>query len=103
MYAIVDVSGKQYVVEEGKTIQVDRLAHEEGSSFDIGQVLFVSDNGSVKVGTPHVAGSSVEAKVLSHGKGDKILVFKKKRRKGYRKMNGHRQQLSLVSIEKIKA
>ena len=103
MYAIVDVSGKQYVVEEGKTIQVDRLAHEEGASFDIGDVLFVSDNGSVKVGNPHVSGSSVAAKVVGHTKGDKILVFKKKRRKGYRKMNGHRQQLSLVTIEKINA
>jgi large subunit ribosomal protein L21 len=103
MYAIVDVSGKQYVVEEGKSILVDRLSHDEGSSFSIDNVLFVSDNGSVKVGTPNVSGSSVEAKVITHTKSDKVLVFKKKRRKGYRKLNGHRQQLSLVSIEKIKA
>ena len=103
MYAIVDISGKQVVVEEGKKVLVDRLPHEEGSSFSMENVLFVSDNGSVKIGAPHVSGAEVTAKVLSHTKGDKVLVFKKKRRKGYRKLNGHRQHLSLVSIERIKA
>lgn len=103
MYAVVDLSGKQVVVEEGKTVLVDRLPHEEGTSFSIDSVLLVSDNGQVQIGAPTVAGSSVEAKLVRHTKGDKVLVFKKKRRKGYRKMQGHRQYLSLVSIEKIKA
>jgi large subunit ribosomal protein L21 len=103
MYAIVDLLGKQIVVEEGKTILVDRLPHDEGSSFSLENVLFVSDNGSVQVGAPTVSGAEVTAKVVRHTKGDKVLVFKKKRRKGYRKFAGHRQHLSLVSIEKIKA
>jgi large subunit ribosomal protein L21 len=103
MYAIVDILGKQVVVEEGKKVLVDRLPHDEGSSFSLENVLFVSDNGSVKIGAPLVSGAEVTARVISHSKGDKVLVFKKKRRKGYRKLNGHRQHLSLVSIEKIKA
>ena len=103
MYAIVDLLGKQIVVEEGKNILVDRLPQEEGASFSIENVLMVSGNGSVQIGAPTVSGSSVEAKIVKHTKGDKVLVFKKKRRKGYRKMQGHRQHLSLVSIEKIKA
>jgi large subunit ribosomal protein L21 len=103
MYAVVNLLGKQIVVEEGKTILVDRLPHEEGTSFSIDNVLFLSDNGNVKIGAPTLAGSSVDATIVRHTKGDKILVFKKKRRKGYRKQAGHRQHLSLVSIEKIKA
>lgn len=103
MYAIVDLAGKQVVVEEGKDILVDRLPHEEGSSFSLENVLFVSDNGSVKIGAPTVAGAEVTARVVRHTKGDKVLVFKKKRRKGYRKMAGHRQHQTVVSIEKIKA
>lgn len=103
MYAIVDLSGKQVVVEEGSTITVDRLPHEEGSSISLDEVLFVSGNGSVQIGTPHVSGAAVTARVVQHKKGDKVLVFKKKRRKGYRKLNGHRQQLSVLAIEKIKA
>lgn len=103
MYAIVDLSGKQIVVEEGKNILVDRLPHEEGSSFSLDNVLFVSDNGSVRIGEPTVSGAEVSAKVIRHTKGDKVLVFKKKRRKGYRKFAGHRQHLTLVSIEKINA
>ncbi len=82
---------------------MDRLPHEEGTSFSIDNVLFLSDNGNVKIGAPTLAGSSVDATIVRHTKGDKILVFKKKRRKGYRKQAGHRQHLSLVSIEKIKA
>ena len=103
MYAVVNLLGKQIVVEEGKNILVDRLPHEEGTSFSIDNVLFLSDNGNVQIGAPTLAGFSVDATVVRHTKGDKILVFKKKRRKGYRKQAGHRQHLSLVSIEKIKA
>lgn len=103
MYAVVDLLGKQVVVEEGKTVLVDRLPHEEGTSFSIDSVLLVSDNGQVQIGAPTLSGTSVQAKVVKHTKGDKILVFKKKRRKGYRKMQGHRQYQTLVSIEKIKA
>jgi len=103
MYAVVDLLGKQIVVEEGKTILVDRLSQEEGEEFSMENVLLISSNGSLKVGSPTVEGSSISAKILKHTKGDKVLVFKKKRRKGYRKMQGHRQQLSLVSITKIKS
>jgi len=103
MYAVVNISGKQIVVEEGKNILVDRLPHEVGTSFSIDDVLFLSDNGDVKIGAPTLSGSSVDATLVRHIKGDKILVFKKKRRKGYRKQAGHRQHLSVVSIEKIKA
>ena len=102
MYAVVNLLGKQIVVEEGKNILVDRLPHEEGTSFTIDNVLFLSNNGDVQIGAPTLAGSTVDATVVRHTKGDKILVFKKKRRKGYRKQAGHRQHLSLVSIEKIK-
>jgi large subunit ribosomal protein L21 len=103
MYAVVNLLGKQIVVEEGKTILVDRLPHEEGTSFSMDNVLFLSEDGNVKIGAPTLSGTTVEAKIVRRTKGDKVLVFKKKRRKGYRKLNGHRQHLSLVSIEKIKA
>jgi large subunit ribosomal protein L21 len=103
MYAIVDLAGKQVVVEEGKNVLVDRLPHEEGSTFSVEDVLFVSDNGNVKIGAPKIAGAEVTARVVRHSKGDKVLVFKKKRRKGYRKMAGHRQHLTEVTIEKISA
>ena len=103
MYAVVNLLGKQIVVEEGKTILVDRLPHEEGTTFSMDNVLFLSEDGNVKIGAPTLSGTTVEAKIVRHTKGDKVLVFKKKRRKGYRKMAGHRQHLSLVSIEKIKA
>jgi len=102
MYAIVDIAGQQFKVEKGKKLYVHRLAAEEGSSIEIEKVLLFEDKGKVKVGSPTVKGVSISAKVLSHLKGDKVLVFKKKRRKSYQKMNGHRQCLSQIEIEDIK-
>lgn len=103
MYAIVNIAGQQFKVQENKTVYVHRLEAGEGESVSFDQVLLVDQNGSVKVGKPTVSGASVKAKVLSHLKGDKVLVFKKKRRKGYQKMNGHRQYLTKIQIEKISA
>jgi large subunit ribosomal protein L21 len=102
MYDIVDIAGQQFKVEKGKKLFVHRLDATEGSSLEFEKVLLLDDNGKVKVGAPTVKGASVSAKVLSHLKGDKVLVFKKKRRKGYQKMNGHRQYLTQVEIENIK-
>jgi large subunit ribosomal protein L21 len=82
---------------------VHRLPQEEGASIELNNVLLIDNNGNVEIGVPSVSGASVKAKVLTHLKGDKVLVFKKKRRKGYRKMNGHRQYLTKIQIESIKA
>jgi large subunit ribosomal protein L21 len=103
MYAIVNIAGQQFKVQENTPVFVHRLEANEGDSVNFDQVLLVDNNGSVKVGAPTVAGASVSAKVLSHIKGDKVIVFKKKRRKGYRKLNGHRQQFTKIHIEKISA
>jgi large subunit ribosomal protein L21 len=102
MYAIVDIAGQQFKVEKDQQIFVHRLPSDEGSKVEFNQVLLVGDNGKVQVGTPTVSGASVSAKVLSHLKGDKVIVFKKKRRKGYQKSNGHRQQFTKIQIESIK-
>ncbi|MCB0819957.1 MAG: 50S ribosomal protein L21 [Bacteroidetes bacterium] len=102
MYAIVDIAGQQFKVEKDQQIFVHRLASEEGAKVDFDQVLLIDNNGKVQVGTPTVSGASVSAKVLSHLKGDKVIVFKKKRRKGYQKSNGHRQQFTKIQIESIK-
>ena len=102
MYAIVDIAGQQFKVEKGKKLYVHRLEAEEGSSLEFDKVLLCEDKGKVKVGAPVVKGAVVSAKVLSHLKDDKVLVFKKKRRKGYQKMNGHRQCLSQIEIQDIK-
>lgn len=101
MYAIVDIAGQQFKVEKGKKIFVNRLDGEKGASLDFSKVLLTDDNGSVKVGTPYVDGASVKATVLDHVKADKVLVFKKRRRKGYQKLNGHRQCLTQILINEI--
>ncbi len=101
MYAIVDIAGQQFKVEKGKKIFVNRLEGEKGSSMDFEKVLLTDDGGAVKVGTPYVEGVKVKATVLDHVKADKVLVFKKKRRKGYQKLNGHRQCLTQILIEEI--
>ena len=103
MYAIVDIAGKQFKVEKDKYIYAPLMAgSEEGAKVDFDQVLLVDNDGKVKVGTPTVKGSKVSGKVLEHVKGDKVIVFKKKRRKGYRVKNGHRQQFTKILIEDIK-
>ena len=101
MYAIVDIDGKQMKVEKGKKIFVNRLEGEKGASVDFTKVLLTDDNGSVKVGTPYVEGVNVKATIVDHVKADKVLVFKKRRRKGYQKLNGHRQCLTQILIEEI--
>ena len=103
MYAIVEIAGQQFKVEENQKIFVNRLNAEEGSKIDFDRVLLVDNNGSVKVGTPTVEGAKVSATVVSHLKGKKVIVFKKIRRKGYQKKNGHRQYLSQIKIEGINA
>ena len=103
MYAIVEIAGHQFKVEENQKIFVNRLNAEEGSKMEFDRVLLVDNDGSVKVGTPTVEGAKVSATVLSHLKGEKVIVFKKIRRKGYQKKNGHRQYLSQIQIESINA
>lgn len=101
MYAIVEIAGQQMKVEKGRKIYVHRLENAEGETVVFDKVLLVDNEGDVKVGTPLVEGASVTVSVLEHLKGDKVLVFKKKRRKGYQKMNGHRQYLTKVQIEEV--
>lgn len=103
MYAIVDIAGQQFKVTEGQQIFVNRLHSEEGQSVVFDNVLLVDKNGQIQVGTPNLNGASVNARILNHLKADKVIVFKKKRRKGYQKQNGHRQQLTKIQIEGIKA
>lgn len=102
MYAIVDIAGQQMKVEKGQQLFVHRLAGEAGSKVTFEQVLLKDDNGKVEVGAPMITGAKVEATIVEHLKGDKVIVFKKKRRKGYKKRNGHRQYLTKVVIEGIK-
>ena len=102
MYAIIATGGKQYKVSEGDVIKVEKLDAKVGESFTFDQVLIVN-NGEVKVGDPTVAGASVEASVISEGRGKKVIVYRYKRKSGYHKKNGHRQSYTEVKIEKINA
>ena len=102
MYAIVEIAGQQFKVEKDKKLFVHKLDAKEGDSVDFEKVLLVDNDGKVAVGTPTVKGAKVTAKVLvEEVKGDKVMVFKKKRRKGYKKMNGHRQQFTQIQVETI--
>jgi large subunit ribosomal protein L21 len=101
MYAIVDIQGQQFKLEKDAKVYVHRLEGEEGAKVDFDKVLLVDDNGSITVGAPNVAGMTVSATILSHLKDKKVQVFKKKRRKGYQKQNGHRQYLTQVQITSI--
>jgi large subunit ribosomal protein L21 len=101
MFAVVNIQGFQFKVEEGQTIYVHRLPHEAGEVIDLNEVMLVSGEQGVSVGKPFVDGASIKARVLDHVKDDKIIVFKKKRRKGYQRKNGHRQQLSQIEIQSI--
>ncbi len=101
MYAIVEIAGQQFKVEKDRYIYTHRLEANEGDVLTFDKVLLTEDNGTVNVGKPTVSGAKVIAKVLGHAKGDKVIVFKKKRRKGYAKKNGHRQQFTKVLIEDI--
>jgi large subunit ribosomal protein L21 len=101
MYAIVEIAGQQFKVEEGKKIFVHRLEAEEGKVIEFDQVLLVEDEGKITIGEPLVKDAIVEGKVLDHMRGDKVIVFKKKRKKGYRIKNGHRQNFTQVEIISI--
>lgn len=103
MYAIVEIAGQQFKVAKDQKVYVNRLAEDEGTKVSFDKVLLVGDGDNVTLGAPAINGASVEAKVVKHLKGDKVIVFKKKRRKGYRKKNGHRQLLSEITIENILA
>ena len=101
MYAIVEIQGQQFKAEAGKKLYVHRLEGREGDSVSFDKVLLTDDNGTVNVGTPTVSGVKVNAKILSHLKDDKVVIYKKKRRKTYEKTQGHRQYLTQISIESI--
>ena len=101
MYAIVDILGQQFKVEKDQSLFVHRLKGEVGSMLEFENVLLLENDGKVNVGDPYIAGTKVTAKIMTHLKGDKVIVFKKKRRKGYQKSNGHRQMLTKIQIESI--
>ena len=101
MYAVVEIQGSQFKVSKNQKLYVNRLKGKEGTKVSFDNVLLVDDDGKVKVGMPNVAGALVEAKIVSHQKDDKVIVFKKKRRKGYKVKNGHRQLLTELLIERI--
>ncbi len=103
MYAIVEIGGQQFKIQKDQKIFVNLLKQEAGSELEFDQVLLLADEAAIKVGTPVVDGVKVKAKVLAHVKADKVIVFKKKRRKGYQKKNGHRQPLTQIQIEEIVA
>ena len=101
MYAIVEISGRQFKVEKKQKLFVNRLDAQEGKKVSFDNVLMVNDGSKFSVGTPNVSGAQVDAKVLKHLKSDKVIVFKKKRRKGYKVKNGHRQAITEIEISDI--
>ncbi|MDR1056941.1 MAG: 50S ribosomal protein L21 [Prevotellaceae bacterium] len=101
MYAIIEIAGQQFKVEKDQKLFVHRLESAEGDSVNFDKVLLIDNDGKVQVGSPIIEAAKVTAKVLKHVKGDKVIVFKKKRRKGYAKKNGHRQQFTQIQIEAI--
>ncbi|MBO0341805.1 50S ribosomal protein L21 [Flagellimonas profundi] len=103
MYAIVEMAGQQFKVAKDQKVYVHRLQEDEGKKVTFDKVLLLEDGGNVIIGAPVIEGAAVEAKVVKHLKGDKVIVFKKKRRKGYRKKNGHRQYLTEIVVEGIVA
>lgn len=103
MYAIVEIAGQQFKVEKDRKVYVHRLDAEEGAQVEFDKVLLVENGSDVKVGTPTVAGAKVTAKVISHVKADKVIIFKKKRRKTFERKNGHRQSMTQIQIEAINA
>jgi large subunit ribosomal protein L21 len=101
MYAIVKIGGHQYKVEKDDKIYVNRLENQEGDTVEFDNVMLTDDDGNVKVGAPVVEGAKISAKVLEHTRADKVIIFKKKRRKGYQKRTGHRQDITHLVIEDI--
>jgi large subunit ribosomal protein L21 len=103
MYAIVEIAGQQFKVEKGRKVYTNRLEGEANAALVFDKVLLVDNDGAISVGVPTVAGASVKATIVQHLKGEKVIVFKKKRRKGYKKKNGFRQSLTQISIDDIVA
>ena len=103
MYAIVEIAGQQFKVQKDQKVFVHRLSAETGSKVEFDRVLLVDNGGKISLGAPAIEGAKVTAEVLDHVKGDKVIIFKKKRRKGYRVKNGHRQQFTSITIKSIKA
>jgi large subunit ribosomal protein L21 len=101
MFAVIKAQGKQFKVAQGDTLTIDRLAGEKGSKVSLGEVLMLVDGGKSTVGKPVISGAKVEAEILDHPRGDKIKVFKKRRRKNYHRTRGHRQDLTTVKITAI--
>lgn len=101
MFAVIKTGGKQYTIKEGDTFKVEKLNTEVGNTHKIEEVLFISDGSKQSAGSPFVKGASVELEVLEHGKADRVYIFKKKRRKDYRKRQGHRQMFTKVKVVKI--
>ena len=102
MYAIIESCGKQYKVAEGDVVFFEKLDTEEGKKVSFDKVILVSDEGKVEIGNPYVKGAKVEGKVVAHGKGKKIIVFKYKAKKNYRRKQGHRQPYTKVEITAVK-
>ncbi len=102
MNAIVEISGKQYTVNEGDRLKVASQPSEVGNTLTFDHILFANDGKKDLIGTPTIKGATVQAKVIEHGRNRKVLIFKKKRRKGYQRKNGHRQGYTLLQIDKIK-
>ncbi len=103
MYAVIKTGGKQYKITEGESFKVEKLAGDAGAAIVLDQVLFIGGNGQPKIGKPTLDGATVEAQVVRQAKDRKILVYKKKRRKGYEKKFGHRQQYTELKVTKINA
>jgi large subunit ribosomal protein L21 len=99
MYALVDILGKQYKVEQGTVLKVDLVPQEKGSAIEFPSVLMVSDGASVRIGSPYLPGVAVKAVVEDHGKGEKVLIGKYKKKKNYRRRQGHRQPYSTIKVE----
>ena len=103
MYAVIKTGGKQYRVQKDDILEVEKLEGKEGDTISLGEILMLGTDGKATIGSPIVSGASVTAQVLRQKKGDKVIVFKKKRRQNYRRKNGHRQQITVVKITDIKA
>jgi large subunit ribosomal protein L21 len=101
MYAIVNIAGQQFKVQKDQQVIVHRLAGEEGKTLEFKDIVLAENEGKLKVGTQALKGASVTAKIIGHVRGDKVIIFKKKRRKGYQKQSGHRQDLTRIQIESI--
>lgn len=101
MYAIVDIAGQQFKVNADLIVHVNRLEAEKGSDISLDKILLTSNNGKIAVGAPYVSGATVSATVIDHFKGDKVIIFKKKRRKGFKKKNGFRASLTKIKVNSL--